>query len=194
MHAGVVVPVRAFSHAKARLADHLAPARRATLARTWATTVVEAAQGLLVVVVSSDPEVVAWAAEQGAAVVADPGSLDEAADQGRRALAAQGCERVVVAHADLPLARTFAPVLDALDEATVAIVPCHRDDGTPVLSIPAEPDFPFAYGPGSFRRHVAIAESRGLTVRVVRDPALAFDVDTPADLELLMHARAETPE
>ena len=40
-------------------------------------------------------------------------------------------------------------------------VPCHRDDGTPVLSLPtAVAGFVFAYGPGSFRRHAAAA--RGL--------------------------------
>jgi 2-phospho-L-lactate guanylyltransferase len=64
----------------------------------------------------------------------------------------------------------------------LALVPCHRDDGTPVLSVPTEAPFEFAYGPGSFRRHVGIARRLGLGVRVVRDPNLAFDVDVPEDL------------
>jgi 2-phospho-L-lactate guanylyltransferase (CobY/MobA/RfbA family) len=45
----------------------------------------------------------------------------------------------------------------------------------------------FAYGPGSFRRHVGAARAAGLAVRVVRDPGLGFDVDTVDDL----HALAE---
>ena len=66
-------------------------------------------------------------------------------------------------------------------------MPCHHDDGTPVLSIPtaAAATFAFAYGPGSFRRHVAAARAAGLAVRVVRDPALAFDVDTVDDVATL---------
>src|SRR5829696_3827873 len=32
----------------------------------------------------------------------------------------------------------------------VGLVPCHRDDGTPVLSVPVPSRFRFAYGPGSF--------------------------------------------
>ena len=64
----------------------------------------------------------------------------------------------------------------------VALVPCHRDDGTPVLSVPTADEFRFAYGPGSFRRHAAEARRLGLAVRVVRDRDLAFDVDLPDDL------------
>jgi 2-phospho-L-lactate guanylyltransferase len=73
-------------------------------------------------------------------------------------------------------------------------VPCHRDDGTPVLSVPTDTDtdteFTFAYGENSFRRHVALAQRLGLAVRVVRDPNLAFDVDVPADLARLRRALA----
>ncbi len=65
------------------------------------------------------------------------------------------------------------------------MVPCHRDDGTNVLSLPADTAFRFSYGPGSFRRHAAEGRRLGLGVRVVRDPDLAFDVDVPEDLAAL---------
>ncbi len=55
-----------------------------------------------------------------------------------------------------------------------------------MLSLPLDVDFRFAYGPNSFRSHVAIARELGLGVRVVRDPDLAFDVDTPDDLAALV--------
>ncbi len=116
---------------------------------------------------------------------ADPGSLDGAAAVGCAALHALGCVRAVIAHADLPRARSLAPLARDGARPIVALVPCHRDDGTPVLSLPLPLDFEFAYGPGSFRRHVAEARARGLGVRVVRDPDLAFDVDVPDDLAAL---------
>jgi len=180
--AGVVIPIRAFALGKARLADALDDVTRATLARRWADTVLDAAEDLPAVVVSSDPEVCEWARARGAQVVNDPGSLDAAANAGRAALIARGCARVVVAHADLPHARSFAALVRDGSLPLLAIVPCHRDDGTPVLSVPADAPFAFAYGPGSFRRHVAEARRIGLGVRVVRDPDLAFDVDVPDDL------------
>jgi 2-phospho-L-lactate/phosphoenolpyruvate guanylyltransferase len=182
---GVVVPIRTFALGKARLAERLTPEERADLARRFADQVVTAAGALPVVVVTSAPEVGAWARELGVATVADPGSLDGAAGDGRDFLAARGCERVVIAHADLPFARSLAPVTGDGADPVVALVPDHRDDGTPVLSVPVAAPFRFAYGPGSFRRHVEEAERLGLTVRVVRDPDLGFDVDVPADLERL---------
>jgi len=183
--AGVIVPVRAFALGKARLAERLTATERADLARRFADRVVAAAGELPIVVVTSAPEVEEWAAELGVGTIADPGSLDAAADAGRAHLADRGCVRAVIAHADLPFARTLAPVAGDGDAPVVALVPCHRDDGTTVLSVPVAAPFRFAYGPGSFVRHVTEAGRLGLTVRVVRDPDLAFDVDVPADLDQL---------
>jgi 2-phospho-L-lactate guanylyltransferase len=183
--AGVVVPVRAFALGKARLAEQIGPVERADLARRFAGRVVAAAGERPIVVVTSAPEVEAWAGALGVATIADPGSLDTAAAAGRARLAELGCVRVVVAHADLPFARTVDPVAGDDDASVVVLVPCHRDDGTPVLSVPTAAPFRFAYGPGSFRRHVEEAGRLGLAVRIVRDPDLAFDVDIPSDLEQL---------
>jgi 2-phospho-L-lactate guanylyltransferase len=181
----VVVPIRAFALGKARLAGTLDAAARAALGRRLAARVADAARGLPTVVVSSDAEVGAWAEARGVLVVADPGSLDGAAAAGRECLAAIGCTRVVIAHADLALVRSFERVLRDGSTPVVAIVPCHRDDGTPVLSLPTAVPFRFGYGPGSFRRHVAEARRLGLGTRVVRDHELAFDVDVPDDLAAL---------
>jgi 2-phospho-L-lactate guanylyltransferase (CobY/MobA/RfbA family) len=65
------------------------------------------------------------------------------------------------------------------------IVPDHRDDGTPVLSLPTAVQFTFAYGPDSAARHADEARRRALTVRIVRDPALGFDIDLAVDLASL---------
>jgi 2-phospho-L-lactate guanylyltransferase len=98
----------------------------------------------------------------------------------------RGRRRVVVAHADLPHARPGALMRFAVSGPDiVSIVPCHRDDGTPVLAVPTAIHFPFAYGPGSARRHAAAARALGLAVHVVRDPELGYDVDVPADLARL---------
>ncbi|MCZ7527050.1 MAG: 2-phospho-L-lactate guanylyltransferase [Acidimicrobiia bacterium] len=180
--AGVVVPVRAFRMGKARLAPHLGEGEREAFARAMATRVVSAAGDRPIVVVSSAPEVRAWSVELDLAILDDPGSLDAAADAGRSFLAERGVRRVVVAHADLPRASSLGSLARDGGRPIVAAVPCHRDDGTPVLSVPVEIPFRFSYGPGSFRRHAAEARRLGLGFRVVRDARLAFDVDIPDDL------------
>lgn len=180
--AGVVIPIRAFALGKARLADTLDAPARASLGRRWAAQVVLAAAPMTTLVVSSDPDVCNWATGQGLAVLDDPGTLDAAAVVGRDRLRELGCTRAVVAHADLPYARALDRLARDESQLVVALVPCHRDDGTPVLSVPTAVDFRFAYGPGSFRRHAVEARRLGLGLRVVRDRDLAFDVDIPDDL------------
>jgi 2-phospho-L-lactate guanylyltransferase (CobY/MobA/RfbA family) len=45
--------------------------------------------------------------------------------------------------------------------------------------------FRFHFGPDSQRLHIQEAQRMGLSPQIVRLSGLAFDVDSPADLELL---------
>ncbi len=176
----MVVPVKAFTSAKVRLAGALDPFERAELARRMAEVVLAAAPPLPVIVVCDDDEVRAWAQGAGARVVWCPGrGLNGAVADGVAALRSDGVSMAVVAHADLPLARR----LDWVAEFPgVTLVPDRRLDGTNVLAVPTEAGFRFSYGAGSFARHRAEARARGLSARIVRDDRLAWDVDLPADL------------
>jgi 2-phospho-L-lactate guanylyltransferase len=182
VRAAVVVPVKAFSQAKVRLAPSLEPSTRAELARAMAARVLRAARPLPVVVVCDDDEVRAWAARQGAEVLWTPGlGLNGAVEAGVAHAASQGVERVLVAHADLPLATELA-WLGGFDGVT--LVPDRHGDGTNVACVPATAGFRFAYGPGSFSRHRTEAIRLGLAARLLPDRALGWDVDVPADLDL----------
>jgi 2-phospho-L-lactate guanylyltransferase len=176
----VLVPVKAFSVAKRRLAPALGAAERDALARSMAENVLRAAQPMPVAVVCDDGEVAGWATERGALVILAPGrGLNGAVADGVAHLAAHGVAQVIVAHSDLPLASSLAWVAD-FDGIT--LVPDRRDDGTNVACVPTAAGFDFSYGPGSFRRHTAEAQRLGLPLRVVRDPMLGWDVDLPVDL------------
>ena len=178
----MVVPVKAFASAKARLSPALGAGARASLARQLAAVVVAAARPLPVLVVCDDVEVATWATAAGATVVWSPGrGLDRAVTDGVAGAAAAGATRVIVAHADLPLARHLEALLDVGPD--VVLVPDRRRDGTNVAVVPATAGFTFSYGAGSFDRHVAEGRRLGLTVDVHDDPALAWDVDVPGDLE-----------
>jgi 2-phospho-L-lactate/phosphoenolpyruvate guanylyltransferase len=189
--AGIVVPLRSFTSGKARLAPVLAGPEREALARSMADAVVDAAYGRPVVVVSSADEVVTWARARGLDVVDDPGSLDAAARAGQVWAATRGLPRYAVVHADLPLARTLDAIVSDGAAGIAVIVPDHRDDGTPVLSLPTATPFSFAYGPDSAARHVEEARRRSLTVRIVHDAELGFDVDFATDLTALRELQAE---
>ena len=181
--AGVVIPVKAFAVAKGRLGDVLTPDERARLARSLAEIVLRAAQPLPVFVVTDDPEVQDWARSCGADAVADPRrGLDAAVTAGVDHVATLGLERVIVAHGDLPLAIDLAWVAEFVG---ITLLPDRHGDGTNVIGLPAASGFCFAYGVGSFQRHLAGARQIGLPLRIVRDLTLATDVDTPDDLATL---------
>lgn len=183
----MVIPVKAFHAAKGRLASALDPAARAALARSMAEEVVRAAAPLPVTVVCDDPEVAGWARDLGVTVAWTPGlGLDGAVEAGVRAVEAEGATRVVVAHADLPLARGLAALAQPGEHepTSITLVPDRHGDGTNVVVLPAGCGFRFAYGPASFARHRAEGARLGLAVHVVNDPHLGWDVDLPADLDL----------
>lgn len=176
----MLVPIKTFTASKLRLAPVLGPGERAELARAMAERVLAAAGALPVSVVCEDHGVAAWSSERGASVIrVPPRGLDHAVEEGVRALAAEGYRKVVVCHADLPLADDLAWVAD-FDGVT--LVPDRRGGGTNVACVPASAGFCFAYGPSSCFRHASEARRLGLAVRVVEHPFLGWDVDVPEDL------------
>lgn len=198
----VVVPVRSFDGALSRLASVLDRPRRRDLMRELAGRVVAAARPHPVHVVTSDPEVAEWAGTVGAAAMrvdesgpapvkrlAAAAAAAEGGEPGLTAsvtaaverLAGAGVQRAVVAHADLPLVES----LEASVGPGLTIAPDRHRDGSNVVCVPAAAGFRFAYGPGSFQRHLTEAGRLGLPVTVVDDPALAWDLDHPEDLAAL---------
>ncbi len=184
--AAVLIPIKSFDLAKGRLSEAIAPADRAELARTMAGTVIAAARFLPVWVVCDDTTVAAFATGNGAGVIwRQSRGLNVAVQEGVAFLADQGYEQVIIAHADLPLASDLTWVAKDKDGGKaggVTIVPDRRNDGSNVMCVPSTVGFQFAYGPGSSVAHQAEANRLGLTLRVIPDEQLGWDVDTPEDL------------
>lgn len=176
----MLVPVKAFADAKARLSPVLSPAERQRLARWSAERVVAAAGGVPVFIACDDDDVAAWAEGVGASVLWHPGvGLNAAVSNSVHDLRERDVAHVVIAHGDLPCARSL---VELARPHTVTLVPDLVGDGTNVLALPTALPFTFAYGAGSFRRHLATAIASGATVAVRRDPLLGLDIDIPSDL------------
>lgn len=181
MAVAVLVPIKAFGQAKRRLAGHLSPDERIRLATYMAARVVAAAGDLPVYVVCDDEHVASWARRHDAEPLWRPEmGLNGAVTSGVDALGAAGFDRVIVSHADLPLANDLSRLAQW---SGVTLVPDRRDDGTNVAVVPTASGFTFGYGAGSFRRHGSEAIRRSLPLRVVRSARLGWDVDVPADLD-----------
>ena len=180
VNAVVLVPVKAFSDAKGRLATVLGDTEREQLARWTAARVLAAAGELPTFVACDDDEVASWATEHGASILWHPGvGLNAAVTDSVAELCVAGVTDVIVAHGDLPRAHSLAALAAP---GVVTLVPDRHGDGTNVIALPTAMPFQFAYGPGSFRRHLAAVVAAGHSVRVRHDALLAADIDTPADL------------
>lgn len=179
----VVVPVKSFALAKGRLAGALSHDERGALARRCAEGVLRAAAPHTVYVVCDDDSIEEWAAANGARTVRQVSAgLNGAVHDGWMRARADGFDHVLVAHADLPLARSFAHVPLP---GGVTLVPDRHNDGTNVLSFPVGCDLVLHYGPSSFFAHLEEVVSRGIPHRVLHDEDLSLDLDTIEDLEEL---------
>jgi len=97
----------------------------------------------------------------------------------------------VILPADLP--NITAGDIDALVRAGrsggFAIAPDTAGTGTNALCLVSPQVFRFQFGLDSQRLHLREAERAGVRSQVVRLPGLAFDVDSPADLDRLDEQR-----
>lgn len=172
----VIIPVKSFRLGKQRLASALDDAQRSRLGRALATHVAETVEeaGLLVMFVTDDPEVAAWATSAGFPSLPDPG-------QGLNAAAAAGVEWAdlsksswIVLHSDLPLLR--AGDLRALATIRGDVIAPSSDGGTSAIS--ARSSIEFAFGPASFHKHLPQLHSPTIVART----GLLLDIDSPSDL------------
>ncbi len=180
----VLVPIKPFALAKSRLAPVCSPSQRESMARSMARTVLTAAQGLRVAIVApaGASDVRRFALINGARFFAEPdgGGLNGAVQFGVEQLSNLGYERIAVVHSDLPNARDLS-WLSRHDG--IVVVPDRTGRGTNAISLPADADFQFSFGEGSFERHCAEARRLGIEPTIVVDPdGLSSDVDVPEDI------------
>lgn len=183
-----LVAIKARANCKSRLAGVLAePARRA-LVRSMLANVLEALQATPcvqeVLVVSPERDGI----PMDTLVLADSGeSLNAALLQSQVEMRARGHGEALILPADLPhlTAQEIDAFLRAGRHSGFAIAPDRARRGTNALYLGTQTPFTFHFGPDSLRLHLAEAEERGLSPRVIELPGLAFDVDEPADLEAL---------
>lgn len=136
-------------------------------------------------IVSRDVTALDLARRRGvAALVESESGLNAALTLAREWAAGRGAQAVLVVPADLPLL-TPADIAAVMElgrgPRSVVIAPDARGDGTNMLLLRPPDALSFAFGPQSFREHCAQAETSQLALCVHRSPALALDLDTPAD-------------
>ena len=185
------VPARQAISPKSRLASVLAPQTRRRLSLEMAAKVMDAiveaeAQPLAL---AADQVVMDWAAAHGwEAILDQKPSLNQAA-AGAVSVAGRLKMGWMIVHADLPLlsAADLRVAIETVRSGGWVLAPS-SDGGTSLIGGPVDSGFGFAYGKGSFHRHLSALRRR--SPRILFRPGLALDLDRPSDLRAaLSHPR-----
>jgi 2-phospho-L-lactate guanylyltransferase len=180
------IPVKRLSQAKSRLASRLSNAERSALVLTLLQQTVAALResGVVGRIAVATPES-ELGDRLGVESLPDSGSLNstllEAAEWAHRA----GAKGLLILPGDLPLLRAADVRIMAeidIERSGIAIAPTH-DGGTGALLLFPPEVIPPSFGADSFRRHVELAQARGLSVREIAADAFTFDLDTVENLE-----------
>ncbi len=190
----VVLPVKPFAYAKQRLSAVLNPTERDGLARTMLndllSTLRQCPSVSGIVMISQEAAVREIGRRIGATVIDEEmRGLSRAVSQAAQHLAAQGEHRMLMLPGDVPLAT--AAEIESIIQAHVVpkqmtIVSDREGYGTNALAISPLDLMQFQFGHASFQAHCATAAALGADVRELVLPGLAFDIDTPSDLQDLM--------
>jgi 2-phospho-L-lactate guanylyltransferase len=189
-----ILPIKSFADAKQRLRSEIAPGARAALAEAMYADVLTALRRCPavdeIVVVSNDFNAQRIAGGHGASVLEDGADgHSAAASLAIQAALAGHVARVLLVPGDCPLLDPgeLASLLRARTERErfVAIIPDRHGTGTNALLLSPPDAIQPSFGPGSRERHAAAAADAGVPHEVVALPTLAFDVDTPEDLDAL---------
>ncbi len=193
MNIWAIVPIKPFNRSKSRLAKVLSPAQRASLAERMfrhtleVLTSVQQIAGTLVI--SRDTGALAIARDYGVHTVQESGTpeLNAALLRASQVIGSQGVDGVFVLPADIPFvnAEDIQEILHlGRYNMTVVLAPDRNDEGTNGLLVNPPGLIPFAFGVGSFRRHMIEADEAGATVKIYRSESIALDIDVPDDLAL----------
>ncbi len=194
-----VVPAKLGAAVKTRLGAILSPAARHELARAMLSDVLAALAGVRALagtaVVTRDDAVAAIATAHGATALRETqgGGLNAAVGEAIARCRAAGASGVVVVMGDLPCLTTeeIELVLERLPERGVVAVPSLDGSGTNVLALRPPDALPATcFGPDSLRRHRAAASAGGVELVTCVVQGAALDVDTAADLDVLLRGRA----
>jgi len=189
-----VIPVKEAGLAKQRLAEALAPRLRKDLAIAMFADVLDAATAVPefhgIAVVTADPNVAEIARRSGAQVWSD-GAHDGhtgAVSAAARRLAATSSTMLTIP-GDVPLvSRIDISRVLAVHPATPAftIVPAWDERGSNTIVCSPADAVPLRFGPDSYFPHLAAARAAGLIPTIVRNSAIALDIDEPSDLARFM--------
>ena len=184
-----MIPVKSLGRSKSRLSSVLTPLERGALTLAMLEDVLDVTLGLAgweTWVVSPDEVVLEVAARRGVRrLVEDRPGLSAAIRQSETVAIAEHAQALAILPGDLPLltAEALTATLRTLGPVVVAR---SAREGTSLLLRRPPRAVAARFGVESFRKHLDLAEAKGLPAAVIDRPELSFDLDEPGDILALL--------
>ena len=184
-----MIPVKSLGRSKSRLSSVLTPLDRGALTLAMLEDVLDVTLGLAgweTWVVSPDEAVLEVAARRGVRpLVEDRPGLSAAIRQSETVAIAEHAQALAILPGDLPLltAEALTATLRTLGPVVVAR---SAREGTSLLLRRPPRAVAARFGVESFRKHLDLAEAKGLPAAVIDRPELSFDLDEPGDILALL--------
>lgn len=198
-----IVPARDFRGGKSRLAPALDEDLRAELSRWMLTRVLKALKNAhnihRIAVVSEGAETLSLGESMGVEKISCPArDMNGDLELGRAWANENGARWLLVVHGDLPALET-SEVESMIGHAIegpngCAVVSPSMDGGTNGLLLGPPESLPFAFGEGSFQRHMDLAQKRNLRAIPFDSPGFRLDVDTISDVSAIIEMGVPAPE
>lgn len=198
-----IVPVKPLQLGKSRLAKILTDEQRLILNRRLLLHTLRALGEIQeidhILVISRDPAVLSIARQHSAYPVQETGrlNLNHALAQATAIADENGCDRIMIMPADIPLLtrnEVKQLILKLVDPPVVVISPDRRREGTNALLVSPPRLVQYTFGYHSFGKHCENARQAGARLEILELPNLAVDIDLPEDFDLVYDRLQDLPE
>jgi 2-phospho-L-lactate guanylyltransferase len=189
-----IVPVKPLREGKSRLAGILVEEKRIILNQTMLETTLKTLSAVAqidqILVISRDPQVISISQQFGASSILEncQPELNASLDCATQFASAHAASRLLILPADLPLVTEVdidAFIHQCPKMPGIVIAPDRWQEGTNALLTNPTGIIPYCFGSGSFIRHKAEAEKKGLVVKICERVSFGLDIDLPEDLDYL---------
>jgi 2-phospho-L-lactate guanylyltransferase len=203
-----LVPVKALDGAKQRLEPCLGN-ERGEFSFAMLSDVLKAlmmsSEVNNIAVVTADHRVERLVKKQGLLAVPETGlqGMNAAIRQGVEKVRTLGASRIMIIHADIPLATgeeidriygLFDQRQSQTGENLVAISPAADKLGTNLLCFDAGLPISFRYGPDSYRKHLEAVAELSATVMTIDSGTISIDIDESVDIDNFITFCRSNPE
>jgi 2-phospho-L-lactate guanylyltransferase len=193
-----IIPVKPLREGKSRLAGVLVEEKRITLNQAMLEATLKTLSSVTqidqILVISRDPLVISLSQQWGASSILEncQPELNASLDCATQFAHAHAANRLLILPADLPLVtkkdiEAFIHLCPKM--SGIVIAPDRWQKGTNALLTNPTGIIPYCFGPGSFSRHRAEAEKKGLVVKIFERVTFGLDIDLPEDLDYLNKIR-----